>query len=119
MLQAYGRYVGARGAAWISRSDLIFRLAIAIEGKIHEAEVCVRADNASERGVPFPTSWMSELGLRTTEPTVDVDALADSAVRRACEELSLPEGVRLNCRHCLCVCTHLTATFAHRRCVCA
>ena len=119
MLHAYDRYVGARGPAGISRPDLIFRWAIAIEGKVHEAEVCVRADNASERGVPFPTSWMSELGLRTIEPTVDVDALADSAVRRACEELSLPEGVRLNCRLCLCVCTHLTATLAHRRRVCA
>ena len=119
MLQAYGRYIGARGAASKSRPDLIFRWAIAIEGKIHEAEVCVRADNAAERGVPFPTSWMSELGLRTTEPTVDVDALADSAVRRACEELSLPKGVRLNCRLCLCACTPLTATLAHERCMCA
>ena len=119
MLQAYDRYVGARGAASVSRPDLIFRWAIAIEGKIHEAEVCVRADNASERGVPFPTSWMSDLGLHATEPTVDVDALADSAIRRAHKELSLPDGVDLKCRPVLRVCTHSTATPVHRRCVCS
>ena len=117
MFCAHGRYVGVRGDSSISRPELVFGWTIAIEDKIHESEVSVRADHASERGVPFPTAWVSELGLRTTEPTVDVDALADSAVRRAREELSLPEGVRLNCRPCLRVCTHSTATLVHRRCV--
>ena len=57
MLHAHGRYVGARDVALTSRPDLIFCWAIAIEGKIRESEVCARADNASERGVPFPAPW--------------------------------------------------------------
>ena len=54
---AHGKYVGARGDALISRPDLIFRWAIKIADEIHEAEVCVRADNASERCVPSPGAW--------------------------------------------------------------
>ena len=67
-----GRYVAARGAALTSRPDLIFRWVIAMEDDIHECEVSVRADNASERGVPFPDVWRNamrctDLGSRAAE----------------------------------------------------
>ena len=98
MLRVHGRYVRIRGSASISRPDLIFRWAIALADKIHESEVSVRADNAAERGVPFPAAWRTELNLGAVHPVVSVDALARSAVRRACEELSLPEDAKLGCR---------------------
>ena len=85
-------YVGDRGAALTSRSSLAFRWAIVMDGKIHESEIHVRADHASERGVPFPAAWRKELLV------VNVDALADAACRRAREELSLSEDARLACR---------------------
>ena len=52
---AHGRYVGPRTRP--DRPDLIFRWAIKIADEIHEAEVFVRADHASERGVPSPGAW--------------------------------------------------------------
>ena len=107
----HGRYVGTRGSASISRPNLIFRWAIALADKIHESEVCVRADNASERGVPFPAAWRSELNIGATQPVVNVDALAHSAVQHACEELSLPEDTNLDCRP-------LCAQFAYTVCSC-
>ena len=98
MLRVRGRYVGTRGSASISRPDLIFRWAIALVDKIHESEVSVRADHAAERGVPFPATWRTELNLGAVQPVVSVDALARSAVERACEELSLPDDAKLDCR---------------------
>ena len=98
ILHVHGRYVGTRGSASISRPDLIFRWAIALADKIHESEVCVRADNASERGVPFPAAWRSELNIGAARPAVNVDALARAACRRAFEELSLLEDTQLDCR---------------------
>ena len=80
------------------RSKLAFHWAIAVEGAIHEEDVYVRADNASERGVPFPASWKSDLGLGASGPVVDVEALASSAVRRVRGELRLPEALELTCR---------------------
>ena len=47
------RYAGACGVALTWRSDLTFNWAIASDDASHESEVCVRADNASERGVPL------------------------------------------------------------------
>ena len=69
-----------------------------MEDKIHESEVSVRADHAAERGVPFPAAWRTELNLGAVQPVLSVDALARSAVRRACEELPLPEDAKLGCR---------------------
>ena len=69
-----------------------------MEGEIHESEVSVRADNASERGVPFPAAWRSELNIGAVHPVVNVDALGRAALQRACEELSLPEDANLDCR---------------------
>ena len=80
------------------RSELTFNWAIAVDGVIHESEVCVRADHASERGVPFPKTWKIDLGLGAPELVVDVDALADSAALRVREELSLPDDTKLDCR---------------------
>ena len=80
------------------RSELTFNWAIAVDGVIHESEVCVRADHASERGVPFPKTWKIDLGLGAPELVVDVDALAHSAVVRVREELSLPDATQLDCR---------------------
>ena len=75
-------YVGDRGAALTLRSSLTFRWAIVMNDQVHESKVCVRADNASERGVPFPAAWRKELNFGTARSVVDVDALARSAVRR-------------------------------------
>ena len=91
-------YVGDRGASLTRRSTLAFRWAIAIDGGIHESEIHVRADNASERGVPFPASWRNDLNIGAAQPVVDVDDLARSAVRRAHEEHSLSEAAQLECR---------------------
>ena len=95
LLHAHGRHVGSPGAVLTWTSILTFHWAIALEDKIHECEVSVRADNASERGVPFPSAWKSELNIGAVQPVVNVDALAHSAVQRACEELSLPEDTQL------------------------
>ena len=98
-MHAHDRYVGAAAAAashWYGK--LTFRWEIAIDDESHESEVSVRADNAAERGVPFPATWTTELNLGAVQPVVSVDALARSAVQRACEELSLPEDAKLDCR---------------------
>ena len=92
------RYVGDPGLISAWRSKLAFHWAIAVEGAIHEEDVYVRADNASERGVPFPASWKSDLGLGDPQPVVDVEALASSAVRRVRGEFRLPEALELTCR---------------------
>ena len=92
------RYAGDGGAALTLRSSLTFRWAIVMNDQIHESEVCVRADNALERGVPFPAAWRKELNIDSAQPAVDVDALARSAVRRAREEHSLSEAAHLDCR---------------------
>ena len=80
------------------RSKLTFVWAIAVDSIIHESEVRLRADNASERGVPLPDGWKTDLNLSAPEPVVDVDALAHSAVVRVREELSLPDATQLDCR---------------------
>ena len=80
------------------RSNLAFHWAIALAGEIHESDVDVRADNAAERGVPFPATWKRELNLGAEEPAVDVEALAHAAVQRAREELSLTDATKLDCR---------------------
>ena len=65
---------------------------------IHESDVDVRADNAADRGAPFPAAWKWELNLGAEEPVVDVEALAHAAVQRAREELSLTDATKLDCR---------------------
>ena len=95
------RYAGDRGSTLTQRSSLArlaFHWAIAVDGAIHESDVHVRADHAAERGVPFPATWKSELGLGASGPAVEVEALAHGAVRRVQEDLSLPEAVELTCR---------------------
>ena len=96
-LRAHARHVGPDGVS-TRTSILTFRWALAMEGKVHESEVSVRADHASERGVPFPAAWRSELNIGAAHPVVNVDALARAACRHAREELSLPEDAQLNCR---------------------
>ena len=80
------------------RSNLTFNWSITVDGVIRESEVCIRADNASERGVPLPDGWKTDLNLSAPELVVDVDALADSAALRVREELSLPDDTKLDCR---------------------
>ena len=92
------------------RSSLAIHWAIVLGGAIHEADVHVRADNAAERGVPFPATWKSELGLGASGPAVEVEVLAHGAVRRVQEDLSLPEAVELTCRQ-LHTRTHMRACF--------
>ena len=85
-LHARDRHLGPPGV--LTRTSILtFRWAVAMEDTIHESEVSVRADNAAERGVPFPATWRTELNLGAVQPVVSVDALARSAVQRACEEL--------------------------------
>ena len=98
VIHAPDRYVGTAGAALHWQSSLAFRWEITIDDESHEREVSVRADNASERGVPFPAAWRSELNIGAAQPVVNVDALARAACLRACEELSLPEDTQLDCR---------------------
>ena len=43
---------------------LTFRWALATEDEVHESEVSVRADNASERGVPLPAAWQNAMRCR-------------------------------------------------------
>ena len=92
------RYAGDPGLLLIRRSSLVFHWAIAVDGAIHESDVHVRADNAAERGVPFPAPWKSELNLGVVELVVDVEALARAAILRAQEELSLSGASNLDCR---------------------
>ena len=92
------------------RSNLAFHWAIAVDGVIHESDVDVRADNAAERGVPFPAAWKRELNLGAAEPAVDVEALAYAAVQRAREELSLSDATKLDCRQSSQAYTH---TYEH------
>ena len=80
------------------RSTLGFHWAIVVDSVIHESGVDIRADNAAERGVPFPAKWKRELSLGAAEPVVDVEALAHAAVQRAREELSLADATKLDCR---------------------
>ena len=92
------RYVGDPCSALTRRSTLTFHWAIALDGAIHEEDVHVRADHAAERGIPFPATWESDLGLGAPEPVVEVEALARSAIHRVRVELCLPEAVELTCR---------------------
>ena len=80
------------------RNKLTFAWAIAVDSSIHESEVSLRADHASERGVPLPDGWKTNLNLSAPEQVVDVDALAHSAVVRVREEPSLPDATKLDCR---------------------
>ena len=81
-----------------SRSILTFRWAIALDGKIRESHVHIRADHAAERGVPLPVAWKREWNLGAVEPVVDVEALSHAAVQRVREELSLTDATKLDCR---------------------
>ncbi len=103
-MHAHDRYVWPAAAAashWYDK--LTFRWEITIDDESHESEVSVRADNAAERGVPFPATWTTELNLGAVQPVVSVDALARSAVQRACEERPLPEDENLHRRRQRCI----------------
>ena len=82
LVRAYVRYVGAADAALRPRDDLLFRWAITIDGEIHEFDVSVRVDTASERGVPFPTPWRNavrcgDLNSRAAEAGRALEAVED------------------------------------------
>ena len=94
------------------RSNLAFHWAIVVDGVIHESGVDVRADNAVERGVPFPATWKRELSLGAAEPAVEVEVLAEAAIQRAREELSLTDATKLDCRQPSQAHTH---TYEHER----
>ena len=96
------RYVGDHTGVMSWRSTLAFHWAIAVGGAIHEEDVHVRADHAAERGVPFPETWKSDLGLG--KPVVDVEALARAAVHRVRDDLQVSDAAGLTCRL---ICTHL------------
>ena len=64
-------------------------------------EVQLLCRDAIRRGVHLPKAWKSKLSLRA------VDALADSALRRAWQTLSLTDVAKLSCRPCItnvCIC---------------
>ena len=56
-VSAHDRCVGHADAAFQLHGNLLFHWAITIDDEIYECDVSVRADHASERGVPFPTPW--------------------------------------------------------------
>ena len=73
-LHARDRHLGPPGV--LTRTSILtFRWAIAMEDKIHESEVSVRADNASERGVPIPAAWQNAMRCR------DLSSRAEEAGR--------------------------------------
>ena len=60
VVHAHDRYVGA-GAALHWHDNLAFHWEITIGDDSHQCDVSVRADNASERGVPLPAAWQNAM----------------------------------------------------------
>lgn len=94
VFRAHGRYIGVGGSSSISRPNLICRWAIALEDEIHESEVCVRADNASERGVPLPAAWQNalrcwDLSSRAEEAGRALEAV-DGVSELSCSLIGVP-----------------------------
>ena len=99
-VHSHDRYVGVADEAshLQAKAKLAFRWEITINDESHQCDIFVRADHASERVVPFPDAWRTELKIDAAQPAVDVDALAREACRCAREELPLPDVTQLHCR---------------------
>ena len=67
-----GRFSGSRGAALTWLSNLTFEWALGSGDSIHKVEVSVKANNASERGVPFPMTLKKMCS--DPAPAVNLDA---------------------------------------------
>ena len=93
------RYVGISRCTSSQNSNLVFNWAIGIDGSVYEFEVCVRADNASERGVPFPEHWRTafgcrDLGRRAQEAGRKLEAV-DGVSDLNCSIAGMPKACRL------------------------
>ena len=62
-------------------------------------DVQLRCDNVAKRGVHLPMAWRNKWNLSADVPPVD--ALAREAVKRARDDLSLPDATKLDCRRCM------------------
>ena len=90
------RYAGDREGLLTRRSALVFRWVVETQGISREFDVRVRADNASERGVPLPKELKALINADSWLPAVD--ALAAAAVQNARSELAVPAETKLDCR---------------------
>ena len=75
VVHAHDRYVGAAGVASHWHANLAFRWEITIDDESHQCDVTVRADHASERGVPIPAAWQNAMRCR------DLSSRAEEAGR--------------------------------------
>ena len=88
------------------RSNLAFHWAIALAGEIHESDIDVRADHASERGVPFPEVWhnairASDLDSRAREAGCRLKA-DDVVSEISCMLVGVPKACRVQSDGDLC-----------------
>ena len=93
-LHVHDRHVGPAGVS-TRTSILTFRWALALEDEIHESEVSVRADHASERGVPFPAAWYNalqcrDLSARAEEASGTIEAV-DGVSELSCSLIGVPK----------------------------
>ena len=75
VVHIHDRYHGPPGAAMRWSDNLAFRWEITICDESHECDVSVRADHASERGVPLPAAWQNAMRCR------DLSSRAEEAGR--------------------------------------
>ena len=88
------------------KTMLVFTWKFAAKDFSHAFDVHLRCDHAVQHGVRLPKAWKNQFNLSFGLPVVD--ALADSAIRRVCEELGLSDTVKLDCRP---RCVHTRARF--------
>lgn len=95
VIHARDRYVGSAGAALHWQSSLAFRWEITIDDESHEREVSVRADNASERGVPLPAAWQNAMRCSDLSSRAEAACLAlesvDGVSEVTCSLIGVPK----------------------------
>jgi len=98
-LHACTRYSGPAetGNRVAKKTKLRFTWHLTAEGINETCEVQVLFRNATRRGVHLPQAWKSKWALGAE--ALSFDALARDAIQRARDEFSLPEDVKLDCRH--------------------
>ena len=125
VVHAHDRYVGADGAASHWHSNLTLRWMIVIDGDSRESKVSVRADNASERGVPLPPAWHNalrcmDLGSRAEKAGHSLEAV-DVVSEFSCCWIGNPRVCRTPsgdepCSGTIC-CTACTIVRSHELCI--
>ena len=95
-LCVYGRYTGDRDAPLTWSSTLAYDWAIAMDGKVHNHPIKVRADNASSQGILIPEHWRTavrcrDLASRATEAARKAEAAADGIADVDCAVAGVPK----------------------------